>query len=91
MGLPENNAYTTIAGFLMASAGRMLKSGDRVEDEAGLFTIEAVDNRRITRIRFVPAGRKDGVLAGSLAAVMTASLMASHTTVTIEGELGYLF
>jgi CBS domain containing-hemolysin-like protein len=91
LGLPENNTYTTIAGFLMARAGRMLKSGDRVQAEAGLFTVEAVDNRRISRIRFVPAGRKDGMMAGPLAAVMTASLMASHTTVTIEGKLGYLF
>jgi CBS domain containing-hemolysin-like protein len=88
--LPENNSYTTIAGFLMARAGRMLKSGDVVEDQAGLFTIEAVDNRRITRIRFAPAGEKSGRIAGSLVALMTASLMASDTAVRVEGKLGYL-
>ena len=55
LDLPENHRYTTIAGFLMASAGRVLKAGDSVEDDAGQFTIEAVDNRRISRIRFVPA------------------------------------
>ena len=88
--LPEDNSYTTIAGFLMARAGRMLRSGDLVEDEAGLFTVEAVDNRRVTRIRFLPS-RNDGTIVGSLVAVITASLMASDTVVKFEDKLGYLF
>jgi len=90
LGLPEDNSYTTIAGFLMARAGRMLKSGDVIEDDAGLFTIETLDNRRITLIRFVPAGEKRGSVAGSLAALITASLMASDAAVAIEDKFGYL-
>jgi CBS domain containing-hemolysin-like protein len=88
--LPEDNSYTTIAGFLMARAGRMLKSGDLVEDDAGRFIIEAVDNRRITRIRFVPAKGKGGRIAGSLAGLMTASMVVSDTTAAVEGKLEYL-
>src|SRR6185437_2120739 len=45
LALPEDGSYTTIAGFLMASAGRVLRAGDNVDDAAGVFTIEAVDNR----------------------------------------------
>jgi CBS domain containing-hemolysin-like protein len=88
--LAEDNSYTTIAGFLMARAGRMLKSGDQVDDDAGLFTVEAVDNRRITRIRFVPASEKGRRIAESLVALLTASLVVSDTAVKVEEKLGYL-
>ena len=53
--LPENESYTTIAGFLMAKAGQILEPGDRVEHDAGVFIIECVDHRRISRIRFLPS------------------------------------
>ncbi len=76
--LPENNTYTTIAGFLMAKAGRVLKAGDSVADAAGLFTIETVDNRRISRIRFVPAGSKDKLTAKTLVTVMAALVSESQ-------------
>jgi magnesium and cobalt exporter, CNNM family len=81
LDLPENNSYTTIAGFLMAKAGRVLKAGDSVEDDVGVFTIEAVDKRRISRIRFAPASRKDGVMAKSLMATIVASQILSETAV----------
>lgn len=90
LDLPENNRYTTIAGFLMARAGQVLKAGDNVEDDAGQFTIEAVDNRRISRIRFVPAKGEDGFVAKSLVAVMPASQMFSETAVTVGFEFQYL-
>jgi CBS domain containing-hemolysin-like protein len=54
--LPENGSYTTIAGFLLAKAGRVLKPGEKVEDTAGVFQVERVEKRRISRIRFVPGG-----------------------------------
>ena len=58
--LPDDGSYTTIAGFLLARAGRLLNPGDKVEDTAGTFQIERVDKRRISRIRFVPAkGNED--------------------------------
>jgi len=55
--LPEDESYTTIAGFLMARAGRVLKSGDSVEDECGVFTVERTERLRIRRVRFTPAAR----------------------------------
>jgi CBS domain containing-hemolysin-like protein len=66
LDLPESEGYTTIAGFLMAKAGRVLAPGDRIEDEAGVFTIERVDNRSIKRIRFIrPAEVNGSAAAGS--------------------------
>ncbi|HYJ85770.1 MAG TPA: hemolysin family protein [Pyrinomonadaceae bacterium] len=57
--LPVDGSYTTIAGFLLARAGRLLKPGERVEDEAGIFEVERVDKRRISRVRFLPAAAKE--------------------------------
>ena len=55
LGLPEDGTYTTIAGYLLMRAGRLLQAGESVKDIAGVFQVERVDRRRITRIRFVPA------------------------------------
>ena len=56
LDLTEDEGYTTIAGFLLAKAGRLLAPGDQVEDEAGVFSVERVEQRRISRVRFRPAG-----------------------------------
>jgi CBS domain containing-hemolysin-like protein len=84
--LPEDGHYTTIAGFLLAEAGRLLKSGDRVEHEGATFRVERVDRRRIRWVRFTPAPpaietTDDG------AAQMSALLpfMGTATTVTHAG------
>jgi hypothetical protein len=53
--MPEENGYTTIAGFLMAQSGRVLKPGDVVEHDGAIFRVERVDGRRIRRVRFTPA------------------------------------
>jgi hypothetical protein len=66
LNLPESEGYTTIAGFLMTSAGRVLSLGDRVEHTTGIFTVERVDNRSIRRVRFLkttPAGSPAGALS----------------------------
>jgi CBS domain containing-hemolysin-like protein len=55
-GLEEDEGYTTIAGYLLARAGRLLRPGDRIEDAAGVFSVERVEKRRISRVRFRPAG-----------------------------------
>ncbi|MDT7781136.1 MAG: magnesium and cobalt exporter, family, partial [Acidobacteriota bacterium] len=52
--LPEEAGYTTIAGFLLASAGRILRPGETVEHEDSLFLVEQVEGRRIRRIRYTP-------------------------------------
>ena len=51
--LPEDGSYTTIAGFVLAKAGRLLEPGEKIEDAAGVFQVDHVDKRRISRIRFV--------------------------------------
>ena len=55
LSLPEDEGYTTLAGFLMARAGRVLGAGDTVEHEAGTFRVERVEGRRIRRVRLTPA------------------------------------
>jgi CBS domain containing-hemolysin-like protein len=47
LSLPEESGYTTLAGFLMARAGRVLQNGDVIEHEAMRFTVEKTDRRRI--------------------------------------------
>jgi CBS domain containing-hemolysin-like protein len=49
---PEHDGYTTIAGFLMSEAGRMLNVGDEIVHPSGTFHVEKVEGKRITRIRF---------------------------------------
>ena len=56
LALAEDGRYTTIAGYLLDKAGRLLRPGDRVEDVAGVFSVERVENRRISRVRFQPTG-----------------------------------
>jgi CBS domain containing-hemolysin-like protein len=53
--LPEEAGYTTLAGFLLAKAGRLLRPGESVEHEGAQFVVELVDRRRIRRVRFTPA------------------------------------
>lgn len=49
--LPESEAYTTIAGFLMTEAGHVLEPGEVVRRDGLLFHIERVERRRITTVR----------------------------------------
>jgi CBS domain containing-hemolysin-like protein len=81
--LPEDESYTTIAGFLMAKAGRVLEAGDRVEDDAGVFIVEQVNNRSITQVRFVPSTEegRSFAMTGSLLAIVVGSLTDSAVTI----------
>jgi len=51
LNLPENDGYTTLAGFLMAQTGQILKAEETVEYEGLRFTVERVDKRRVRRVR----------------------------------------
>lgn len=51
LNLPESDDYMTVAGFLIARAGRLLKQGDMVEHNGARFTIERVARRRITQVK----------------------------------------
>ncbi|HWS56768.1 MAG TPA: hemolysin family protein [Pyrinomonadaceae bacterium] len=53
--LPEEGGYTTMAGFLLAKAGRLLPPGETVEHDGASFLVEQVEGRRIRRIRYTPA------------------------------------
>jgi CBS domain containing-hemolysin-like protein len=51
LNVPESEAYTTIAGFLMSEAGQVLKTGEEVKYDSLVFRIERVEKRRIVKIR----------------------------------------
>jgi len=51
LDLPEDGGYTTLAGFLMAQAGRLPQTGEVVEYEDMTFRIERLEGRRIRRVR----------------------------------------
>jgi CBS domain containing-hemolysin-like protein len=49
--LPEDAPYSTIAGFLLAQAGRLLQPGENIIFQETRFTVESVDRKRIRRVR----------------------------------------
>ena len=51
LALPESETYTTIGGFLMTEAGRVLKPGEVVRYNGLLFQVERVERRRVMRVR----------------------------------------
>jgi CBS domain containing-hemolysin-like protein len=51
LNLPESEAYTTIAGFLMTQAGHVLNPGEIVEYNGLIFEIGRVEKRRVISVR----------------------------------------
>ena len=51
LDLPEDGGYTTLAGFIMAQAGRLPQTGEVVGYEDMTFKIERLEGRRIRRVR----------------------------------------
>jgi CBS domain containing-hemolysin-like protein len=51
LDLPEDGSYTTLAGFIMAQAGRLPQTGEVVRYEGMTFKIERLEGRRIRRVR----------------------------------------
>ncbi|HYN25163.1 MAG TPA: hemolysin family protein [Pyrinomonadaceae bacterium] len=49
--VPESEAYTTIAGFLMTAAGHVLKPGEVVKHNGLVFRVERLERRRVMRVR----------------------------------------
>jgi CBS domain containing-hemolysin-like protein len=72
LNLPESDDYTTVAGFLIARAGRLLTESDTVTYNGARFTVERVDQRRITRIRMELVPPEAEVGADALAVKPTA-------------------
>jgi CBS domain containing-hemolysin-like protein len=58
LSLPESGNYMTIAGFLLAQAGRLVGRGEAVEYEGALFTVESVEGRRILLVRYTLGGHR---------------------------------
>ncbi|MBV9927063.1 MAG: HlyC/CorC family transporter [Acidobacteria bacterium] len=72
LDIPEEGHYTTVAGFLLARAGRLLKPGETVEHEGAVFRVERVERRRLRWVRLTPAPPKttDGNTHAALEAVV---------------------
>jgi CBS domain containing-hemolysin-like protein len=51
LSLPESEAYTTIAGFLMTEAGHVLQPGEAIKHDELLFHVERVERRRVIQVR----------------------------------------
>lgn len=49
--LPESDEYTTVAGFLLKQAGRLLGEGDQIEHNGIRFTVGRVERRRILEVQ----------------------------------------
>ena len=50
-GVPEDNSYETLAGFLNSLAGAIPSAGDRLHWHGWTFTVSETDRRRVTRVR----------------------------------------
>lgn len=51
LGLPESDSYNTIAGFMMARAGKLLQTAQSVEYNGLRLTVQATARNRITEAR----------------------------------------
>jgi CBS domain containing-hemolysin-like protein len=51
LNITESDDYNTMAGFLIAKAGRLLKVNDSLEHEGVRLTVERVLRHRVTQIR----------------------------------------
>jgi len=51
LSLPESEAYTTIAGFLMTESGQVLKPGEVINYDGLQFHVERVEKRRVLSVR----------------------------------------
>lgn len=66
LALPESDGYTTVAGFLLAQAGRLLGPGESIEHHGSRFTVERVTRRRIRRIRLEPVSTTTSASAANV-------------------------
>jgi CBS domain containing-hemolysin-like protein len=57
--IPESEAYTTIAGFLMTEAGHVLRPNEVVKHNGLVFQIERVERRRVIRVRLLIRDEKE--------------------------------
>jgi CBS domain containing-hemolysin-like protein len=72
--LPEHAGYTTIAGFLMTQAGRLLNEGDSITYNGARFIVERVEGRRVRRVRLISQSSRQENAIGATMLFFTASL-----------------
>jgi CBS domain containing-hemolysin-like protein len=70
LDLPEDSGYTTIAGFLMDFAGKVLTAGETLEHGKGTFKVELTEGRRITRVRFIPVQKTETTIRQAITTLM---------------------
>ena len=58
LNIPETGQYVTLAGFLLAKAGRLMKEGEEIEFDDRVFRVEQMIGRRIMRVRLTRAVRE---------------------------------
>ncbi len=63
--LPEHDGYTTIAGFLMAQTGQVLKEESSIDYYGSRFIVERVEGRRIRRVRLIPKASANHITPGA--------------------------
>lgn len=51
LGLPESDSYNTIAGFMMARAGKLMSEGQHVDYSSLRLTVQETARNRITEVR----------------------------------------
>ncbi|TFC19610.1 HlyC/CorC family transporter [Cryobacterium algoritolerans] len=66
IAVPDDGPYETVAGFVMSELGRLPVVGDTVMIDAGEFTVERLDGRRIDRLRFTPTLEPGALEPGAL-------------------------
>lgn len=59
LSLPESDAYTTIAGFLMTEAGHILQSNEVIQYNGLVFHIDKVEKRRVVSVHLEFSKEKD--------------------------------
>jgi magnesium and cobalt exporter, CNNM family len=51
LNIPETGQYVTLAGFLLAKAGHLMKEGEEIEFDDCVFRVEQMIGRRIMRVQ----------------------------------------
>jgi CBS domain containing-hemolysin-like protein len=62
--VPDDAAYETVGGFLMAVLGRVPQRGDEVPLPTGTLRVTRMEGRRVDRLRWIPAGVTPRVASG---------------------------
>ena len=62
--VPEGDVYDTVGGYIMSVLERIPAVGDEVPLEAGTLTVQALEGRRVDRVRFTPHPSAEQTRAG---------------------------